>query len=64
MSGEEAAQVIERFVEGCSRYPQEWNDFVETPQRDKTFEGYRRQCYELGPLVNRPGDMDPKPLSS
>jgi len=53
---------LEHFLANRGRYPQEWNDFVETPQRDKTIDGYRRQCYELDPLVNRPGDMDPKAL--
>lgn len=63
MSREEAAQVIERFLEHRSTEPQEWNDFVETPQHDKTVEDYRRRCYELDPLVNRPGDADPKAVA-
>ncbi len=60
MSSEEAAAVVERFLEDRSLYPQEWNDFVETPQNDRVVEGYRRQCYELDALVNRPGDVDSK----
>lgn len=59
MNSEEAAQIIERFLENKGLYPQEWNDFVDTPQLDKTIEGYRSQCYELDPLVNRPGSPDP-----
>ncbi len=63
MDSDEAAQIIERFLENRSFYPQEWNDFVETPQHDKTIEGYRQQCYELDPLVNRPGDPDPQAIA-
>jgi hypothetical protein len=58
VNGEEVAQLIERFLENKSRYPQEWNDFVDTPQGDGVVENYRRQCYELDPLVNRPGVPD------
>lgn len=63
MNSDEVAQIIERFLENRSFYPQEWNDFVETPQRDKTIEGYRQQCYELDPLVNRPGHPDPEAIA-
>ena len=59
LNPEEAAQIIERFLKNESRYPQEWNDFVDTPQQDKTVERHRLQCYELDPLVNRPGGPDP-----
>jgi hypothetical protein len=59
MNREEVAQSIERFLENRSRYPQEWNDFVDTPQEDSVIENYRRECYELDPLVNRPGVPDP-----
>jgi len=59
MNGEEVAHVIERFLEGQSLYPQEWNDFVESSQENSLIENYRRQCYELDPLVNRPGMPDP-----
>ncbi len=58
MSREEVAEVIERFLEGRSSYPQEWNDFVDTPQQEAAIDNYRRQCYELDPLVNRPGLPD------
>jgi hypothetical protein len=59
MSTQEVAAVIERFLEQKSLYPQEWNDFVETPQHDKRIEEYRKRCYELDSLVNRPGNSDP-----
>jgi hypothetical protein len=59
MNNEEAAQLIERFLERRSLYPQEWNDFVDTSQEDGVIENYRRQCGELDPLVNRPGVPDP-----
>ncbi len=59
MNSEEVAQLIERFLEERSLYPQEWNDFVETSQKDSVVENYRRQCYELDPLVNCPGVPDP-----
>jgi hypothetical protein len=55
----EVADLIERFLDCKSLYPQEWNDFVESSQRSKDTDAYRRRCYELDPLVNRPGDMDP-----
>ncbi len=59
MNGEEAAQLIERFLEERSLYPQEWNDFVDCSQKDSVVENYRRQCDELDPLVNCPGVQDP-----
>lgn len=58
MSREEVAELIARFLEGRSSYPQEWNDFVDTPQQEAAIDNYRRQCYELDPLVNRPGLPD------
>ena len=58
MSPEEAAQVIERFLASESDYPQEWNDFVETRQQDQAVELYRKRCYELDPLVNRPDPQE------
>jgi hypothetical protein len=57
MSPEEAALVIERFLEGtCDSI--EWCDFAETPQQYPTVERYRDRCDKLSPLVNRPGEMD------
>jgi hypothetical protein len=58
LNREELAQLIERFLAGKSRYPQEWNDFVETSQSDREIESFRKRIYELDPLVNRPGEMD------
>ena len=63
MNGEEVAQLIDRFLESRSLYPQEWNDFVDTPQKDTVIENYREQCYELDPLVNRPGGSDPAAIA-
>jgi hypothetical protein len=59
MNAEEVAQLIERFLEGQSLYPQEWNDFVDTPQEDPAINVCRKECEELDPLVNRPGEPDP-----
>ena len=59
MNREEVGQLIERFLGNRPEYPQEWNDFVDTPQLDGVIENYRRQCDELDPLVNRPGEPDP-----
>jgi hypothetical protein len=57
MSPEEAAQVIERFLDGPSDSI-EWCDFAETEQENARVERYRKRCDELSPLVNRPGGMD------
>ena len=54
----EVAKLIERFVENRLTYPQEWNDFVERRQRDPVVESYRKRCYDLDPLVNRPDPID------
>jgi hypothetical protein len=54
----ETADLIGRFLHGKERYPQEWNDFVEAGRVDAQLEPYRKRCYELDPLVNRPGDPD------
>lgn len=59
----EVADLIERFLNGRSLYPQEWNDFVDASQRNKKIDLYRKRCSELDPLVNRPGDPDPKAVS-
>lgn len=57
MSPEEAAGVIERFIDGPGDSI-EWCDFAETRQRDPRIELYRKRCDKLSPLVNRPGEMD------
>jgi hypothetical protein len=57
MRPEEAALVIERFLDGPSDSI-EWCDFAETKQQDATVERYRKRCDKLSPLVNRPWAMD------
>ena len=54
----EVADLIQRFLENRPAYSQEWNDFVECSQRDPTIEAYRKRCYNLDPLVNRPDPVD------
>jgi len=55
----EMADVVERFLDEKSLYPEEWVEFAETPQHDKIIDVNRKRCDQLDPLVNRPGDMDP-----
>ena len=50
----EIAGIIERFLDGNSLYPQEWNDFVDCSGRDANLEHYRKRCDQLDPLVNCP----------
>jgi len=57
MTPEEAAGVIERFIDGPGDSI-EWCDFAETRQKDPRVEICRKRCDKLSPLVNRPGDMD------
>jgi hypothetical protein len=59
-SANEIAGIIERFLEGKSSYPQEWNDFVECSHGDKLLDSYRKRCGLLDPLVNCPDPQDPK----
>jgi hypothetical protein len=59
----DVGQLIQRFLSDSLRYPQEWNDFVDTKQRRPESERYRRRCSELDPLVNRPGKIDEVALS-
>ena len=54
----DVGQLIQRFPSDSLRYPQEWNDFVDTKQRKPESERYRRRCYQLDPSVNRPGKVD------
>jgi hypothetical protein len=58
INSSEAADLIDRFVEGRSSYPQEWNDFVEGKHVSPEVEPFRRRCSELDPLVNCPGIPD------
>ena len=62
MSPEEAAQVIERFIDGPGDSI-EWCDFAETKQKDPRVEQCRKRCDELSPLVNRPGEMEAAALA-
>jgi hypothetical protein len=52
LSGEQIADLIERFLNSRSAYPQEWNDFIECSQKTVQMDHYRKACYELDPLVN------------
>ena len=59
----EVADLIERFLENRSSYPQEWNDFVECSEGDPYIEEYRRKCYDLDSLVNRSDHVDEDAVS-
>jgi hypothetical protein len=63
LTNSEVAQLIQRFLERRTLYPQEWNDFVETSQSDRRIEAYRKRCYFLDPRVNRPGEPDPEAVA-
>ena len=64
MSREEVADLIERFLEGRSLYPQEWGDFVECRQQNSEIDKIRKRLdVELDPLVNCPGEQDPKAIA-
>lgn len=54
----EAADLIDRFLNGRLLYAQEWNDFVDGKKVEPKIETYRRRCSELDPLVNCPGFPD------
>lgn len=58
MTSEEVAQLIERFLDNQSLYPQEWNDFVDTPQTSPVIEAYRRQCEDLEHRFNYQSEPD------
>jgi hypothetical protein len=59
MTADEIADVIERFLDGSSAYPQEWNDFVECPHAEPQLDSYRKRCDVLDPEVNCPDPQDP-----
>ena len=59
----EIADIVERFLNCTSLYPQEWNDFVECTHKDAHLDSYRKRCYELDPLVNCPDPQDAKALA-
>jgi len=58
----EIADLVERFLNGTSLYPQEWNDFVERSHPDKMLDSFRKRCDFLDPRVNCPDPQDPKAL--
>jgi hypothetical protein len=58
LRAKETANLIERFLTGQMHYPQEWNDFIEATRVEQGVEPYRKRCYILDPLVNRPGTPD------
>jgi len=64
MNLQEVADLIERHLDEKWLYPQEWNDFVDTPQHDRKVDVFRRRCYQLDPLANRPGELDPEAVSA
>lgn len=58
----EIADLIERFLNGASLYPQEWNDFVSRRHLDIMLDSYRKRCEMLDPRVNCPDPQDPNAL--
>jgi hypothetical protein len=52
LTSHEIADLIDRFLNNGSLYPQEWNDFVEHSQWDKELDKFRKRCDELNALVN------------
>jgi hypothetical protein len=63
LGASEAADLIERFLDGKELYPQEWNDFIEATRVEPQVEPYRQRCYELDPRVNSPDPPDPEALA-
>jgi len=62
-TAEEIAGLIERFLNGTSLYPQEWNDFVDRTHADTVLDSYRKRCYLLDPRVNCLDTQDPEALA-
>lgn len=58
VTAEEAAGIIERFLADNSKYPQEWNDFVDSMRVEAGVEEFRERCDELNPMVNCPDPRD------
>jgi exosome complex RNA-binding protein Csl4 len=51
----QVAAVIERFLSGSGRYPQEFNDFIDSAViEDPRIEAYRRKCELLH------GELEPR----
>jgi len=56
----EIADLIERFLNGTTLYPHEWNDFLERSHPDKMLDSYRKRCESLSPRINCLAPKDPK----
>ncbi len=63
MRASEAADLIQRFLDGKELYPQEWNDFIEATKVQPEVELARKRCYELDPRVNCPNPPAPDALA-
>ena len=44
MTGEEVSDQITRFIEGRSKHPHEWDDFISVPIADSVLDDIREQC--------------------
>jgi hypothetical protein len=52
----QVADIIERFLSGSGRYPQEFNDFFECSLSDPKLDAYRQRCELLhSEFEPRPG---------
>jgi hypothetical protein len=51
---------VQRFLDGTSVYPDEWNDFIKRENPSVRLDSYRRRCLDLDPFVNRTAQPDPK----
>ncbi len=56
----EIADIVQRFLDGTSVYPDEWNDFIKRENPNVRLDSYRRRCLDLDPFVNRTAQPDPK----
>jgi hypothetical protein len=62
-TAQDVADIIERFLNEISLYPQEWNDFVECTEPDPRLEAFRKRCEVLDPLVNSHLPEDPNAIA-
>lgn len=60
----EIADLIERFLDDHSLYPQEWNDFVDCKHPEPDLDVYRKRCAQLDPLVNSPATPDHQAITA
>jgi hypothetical protein len=64
LSREELANLIERFLDGKSLYPQEWNDFVDHGIRvQASLKPIQDRCDDLDPFVNSSEPEDPAAIA-